>query len=111
MSEMQETQISEIDDSPEWLMAKRISFRFAFVYLMLYGFPFLFFPLAVISQLSGLLPQVFDLWQTGVSQPVVSWVGRHVLASVMTSRSQRSAAGIRLITGFKYSAFYYWRPL
>lgn len=80
MSEMQETQISDSDDSPEWRIAKRVVFRFVFVYLILYGSPFLLFPLAVISRLSSLLSEkFFALWQTPVMQPVISWVGKNIL--------------------------------
>lgn len=76
MDEMQETQISDVDNSPEWRMTKRIAFRFAFLYFVLYCFPLFLFPLLVVLQLSGVNT---DVLQIGLWQPVVSWVGKNIL--------------------------------
>ncbi len=59
------------EDRPRWSLANRILFRFAFVYFVLYIFPF-----PVTSILSD--EQVWTPWQN-FEDKVVLWVGSHVL--------------------------------
>ena len=57
--------------NPHWGLAKRIAFRFVFVYLLLYTFPF---PLGVIPVYGQILEQPYtDLWDKAVP-----WVGERV---------------------------------
>ncbi len=59
--------------SPEaWSLARRVAFRFAFAYLVLYSAPF---PLDILPGLSDLATSLND----GLWQAVVPWVGKHVL--------------------------------
>jgi hypothetical protein len=55
---------------PAWSPAKRISFRFAFSYLVLYILPF---PIYVIPYLQVITKPYEELWNA-----LVPWVGRHV---------------------------------
>lgn len=54
-----------------WSLAKRVAFRFAFAYLVLYNLPF---PLGEPTFTDAVAQKYDDLWQ-----PVVAWVGEHVL--------------------------------
>jgi len=62
----------EADTRPRWQVAKRIAFRYTFVYFLLYSFPF---PLQHIPYLGGYISRYYSLlWQS-----VVPWVGKHIL--------------------------------
>jgi len=54
-----------------WSLTKRVSFRFAFAYLLLYSLPF---PLGEPTFTDAFAEKYDLLWQ-----PLVAWVGRHVL--------------------------------
>lgn len=54
-----------------WGLAKRVAFRFVFSYLVLYNLPF---PLGEPTFTDAVAQKYDDLWQ-----PVVAWVGAHVL--------------------------------
>lgn len=54
-----------------WSLAKRVGFRFVFAYLVLYNLPF---PLGEPTFTDNIAQKYDDLWQ-----PVVAWVGEHVL--------------------------------
>ncbi|HVF43138.1 MAG TPA: hypothetical protein VM936_09010 [Pyrinomonadaceae bacterium] len=54
-----------------WSLAKRVAFRFVFAYLVLYNLPF---PLGGPTFTDAVAQKYDDLWQ-----PVVAWVGTHVL--------------------------------
>jgi len=54
-----------------WSLALRIGFRFAFVYLVLYSFPY---PLTVIPGVSYLFRWYSPMWQK-----MAGWTGKHVL--------------------------------
>ena len=55
----------------DWSLSKRIAFRFAFLYLVLYSFPFPIGTLPWTAKLEGLVQSFWDR--------VVPWVGKHVL--------------------------------
>jgi hypothetical protein len=59
------------DFRPRWTLAKRLGFRFTFVYLALFILPF---PLTFIPFCGFLVDAYSDLWDA-----IVSWAGRHVL--------------------------------
>ncbi len=59
--------------TPAWSLARRVGFRFAFSYLILYSFPF---PLDYLP-IPG-LQAVFQAY-SGFWGAVVAWIGRHVL--------------------------------
>jgi hypothetical protein len=61
------SQESARPDAPEWSPLKRVLFRFSFVYLLLYCFPF---PLNVIPHAEVLSKPWVALWDT-----IVSWTG------------------------------------
>ncbi|MEA2603470.1 MAG: hypothetical protein QOF89_4462 [Acidobacteriota bacterium] len=55
---------------PQWGLARRILFRFVFVYFLIYLLPF---PLDVIPGLEKVIQKYQDLWNA-----LVPWVGEHV---------------------------------
>ncbi len=57
-----------------WGPVKKLLFRFAFVYLILYSLPF---PLYYISD-------AVDLWYFQMWSPLVRWVGKHVFNVIVT---------------------------
>jgi uncharacterized membrane protein YphA (DoxX/SURF4 family) len=64
------------DHSPAWGPVKKLLFRFAFVYLVLYNFPF---PLYYIPG--------FDtgpMWYSRMWKALVPWVGKHVFNVIIT---------------------------
>jgi len=60
----------DVDDS-RWSTPKRVAFRFFFVYLGLYFFPF---PLSVIPYENPLTTKYEDLWNI-----IIVWTGKHIL--------------------------------
>nr|AYM53924.1 membrane protein [Corallococcus coralloides] len=54
-----------------WGLARRIAFRFAFAYLLIYSFPY---PVSAIGEVEFLTQAVEGGWER-----VVPWVGKHVL--------------------------------
>src|SRR5258707_232340 len=66
-----EPQTGEMNANIRWHLAKRILFRFAFAYLVLYILPF---PLDAISPTGFLTQKYNDLWNL-----IVHWVGKHIL--------------------------------
>jgi hypothetical protein len=67
---------------PRWGWARRVLFRFAFVYLALYIAPF---PLYVIPQGARLVSWYTDVWNA-----VVPWVGLHLFQVEITVRPNGS---------------------
>jgi len=66
--------------SPSWSLAKRVLFRFAFCYLMLYNLPF---PLHRIPWAGPIITQPYnDLWNW-----LVPWAGKHLLGISIKVRS------------------------
>lgn len=62
------------DAVPDWGPAKRLLFRFAFAYLLLYSLPFpLDILLAVVPKGETVLQPYLDLWNA-----IVPWVGKHL---------------------------------
>jgi uncharacterized membrane protein YphA (DoxX/SURF4 family) len=61
----------EISARPSWHLTKRIAFRFAFSYLVLYNLPF---PVEQLPFADSLMQQYNNLWQA-----IVPWVGKHLL--------------------------------
>ena len=62
-----------VTSGPRWSLARRIAFRFSFIYFTLY--------VVTTQMLGGLLPfgWVPDLGDTGAMHRIYSWVGAHVL--------------------------------
>jgi uncharacterized membrane protein YphA (DoxX/SURF4 family) len=60
-----------IREQAEWSASLRIAFRFVFVYLVLYNFPF---PIGFLPYTNYPAQEYVDLWHK-----IVPWVGRHVL--------------------------------
>jgi hypothetical protein len=67
---------------PEWGRVKRMLFRFVFVYLILYIFPF---PLSYIPMSGTVLQPYVDAWNAAVP-----WVGEHVFGTAITVRPNGS---------------------
>jgi hypothetical protein len=65
--------------APEWGLGKKILFRFAFVYLVLYSFPFPldYVPLAWIGKLF--------VWYSGLWESAIRWVGPHLFHVSITA--------------------------
>jgi uncharacterized membrane protein YphA (DoxX/SURF4 family) len=61
----------EADARPRWNITKRVAFRFAFAYFVLYIIPF---PVEFLPFTSSLIQKYTDLWQA-----IVPWVGRRIL--------------------------------
>jgi uncharacterized membrane protein YphA (DoxX/SURF4 family) len=61
----------EISARPRWHLTKRIAFRFAFSYFVLYNLPF---PVEQLPFSDSLMQQYNNLWQA-----IVPWVGKHLL--------------------------------
>jgi hypothetical protein len=66
-----EALLQEADARPRWNITKRVAFRFAFAYFVLYIIPF---PVEFLPFTSSLIQKYTDLWQA-----VVPWVGRRIL--------------------------------
>ena len=66
-----EALLQETDARPCWNLAKRIAFRFAFAYFILYIIPF---PVEFLPFTDSLTQKYTDFWQA-----VVPWIGRHIL--------------------------------
>jgi uncharacterized membrane protein YphA (DoxX/SURF4 family) len=60
-----------IDPAPRWSHAKRIAFRLAFAYLVLYIIPF---PAGSLPFTNAIVDKYDDLWHA-----IVPWVGKHLL--------------------------------
>ncbi|AKT36878.1 DoxX family protein [Chondromyces crocatus] len=71
-----------------WSLAKRIGFRFAFVYLVLYFFPF---PAGYLPGTDWIRDLVEAPWNA-----LVPWVGEHVLGVGSEIPNQRTGSGDRL---------------
>lgn len=56
--------------SPRWSLARKIGFRFAFTYLVLYSFPY---PFSTLPGADWFVRPYDDLWSS-----IVPWVGHHV---------------------------------
>jgi|HubBroStandDraft_3_1064219.scaffolds.fasta_scaffold05475_4 hypothetical protein len=78
-----------VDDVPEdvqpaenlrpgsaWGPVKKLLFRFAFVYLILYNLPF---------PLDYIISDIVDLWYFQMWTPLVRWVGKHVFNVILTA--------------------------
>lgn len=63
--------LAEINPAPRWSLAKRIAFRFAFAYFVLYIIPF---PAGSLPFTSAIVEKYDKLWQA-----IVPWMGKHVL--------------------------------
>ena len=61
----------EIPVSQRWHLAKRVTFRFVFAYLVLYILPF---PLSQLPFTGYLLQKYMQMWNA-----IIPWVGKHVL--------------------------------
>ena len=55
---------------PDWNWAQRISFRFAFSYLVIYNFPFPLYYIPLLDRISG--------WYFQFIYALVPWVGKHL---------------------------------
>mgnify|MGYP006988471133 CR=1 FL=1 len=62
---------------PPWPIAKRIAFRIAFVYLVLYSFPF---PLNMIPGFESATIRITESWQAGIK-----WVGQIVFGAAIST--------------------------
>jgi hypothetical protein len=71
--------VDPVTTSPSWSPGKRVLFRFAFCYLVLYKLPF---PLKEIPWIGDILIQPYkDLWNR-----LVPWTGKHLLGLNITIR-------------------------
>lgn len=71
MSTATTSNMEELETNSRWHLAKRIAFRFAFAYLVLYNLPL---PLGVLPLTQGLALKYQQIWYA-----VVPWVGEHIL--------------------------------
>lgn len=71
-----------LGSGPVWGPVKKLLFRFAFVYLVLYNFPF---PLYYIPYFGIAAKWYFQVWNG-----LVSWVGKHLFNVILTIQSNGS---------------------
>jgi hypothetical protein len=72
--------------SPAWGPVKKLLFRFAFVYLVLYNFPF---PLFYIPYVGTVAAWYLRIWHASVS-----WVGEHVFGVTTTVQANGSGDSV-----------------
>ena len=73
-----DVQLTEnLRSGPAWGPVKKLLFRFAFVYLILYSFPF---PLYYIPYVGTAAMGYYQIWKA-----LVPWVGKHVFNVIATA--------------------------
>jgi hypothetical protein len=75
--------------APEWSLARRIAFRFAFVYLVLYSFPF---PIGALPWTEKLAESIGHGWEK-----VIIWSAAHVLRMKTLPEAHPTGSGDTLI--------------
>lgn len=73
-------------EQPAWHLPKLVGFRFAFIYFVLYAFPF---PLSYLPVIGGFTYK----WMTDFYKAIVPWVGEHVLSISYPVRVLPSGSG------------------
>ena len=78
---------AEVHVDSQWSLARRVGFRFAFAYLILYNLPL---PIGALPWTESLQPAYDSIWH-----PLVAWVGRHILSLQSEVATRDTGSGDR----------------
>ncbi|WP_232716856.1 DoxX family protein [Gordonia metallireducens] len=85
--------------SPEWSAARKLAFRFVFVYTALFCLALSQISFVFFGVLTGFLPERLALWQLGLLAPVLEALGRNVFGvdAVLTNSGSGDQAAFWIL--------------